>query len=78
MIIDKDHYEPQRHNYIKKQMTLISSGGIKPERGRLTHISFEHDDSCGIFKRPVHYCDCDPSLTVESDEEYLARLRAGG
>jgi hypothetical protein len=60
-----DGYDPSRHNYIKKQMRLISEGKLVARPGQALHIHIAHDDWCALLTRGG-YCDCDPDIRAGS------------
>lgn len=68
MKIDMLDYHPERHVYFRKQMLLIKSGALASDTGRngAHHVHVAHDGWCGFLKQPKEYCDCDPTLTVET------------
>lgn len=48
---------PRRHNYFKLMMQLAAQ--IKAGEKGVIHVTFEHDDWCGIFKGGD--CNCNPT-----------------
>jgi hypothetical protein len=54
-------YDPARHNYIRKQATLIGEGVRTVSPGRASRVEVAHDPWCALLVWGG-YCDCDPEI----------------